>query len=78
MRIAARHWLLFGAVLLVLAPLLLLRAERDDFALRTPANNTPAVRPRGTTQQELIGINPDRLILYTPMPDAGVLAFPQR
>ena len=79
MRIAARHWLLFGAVLLILAPLLLLRAEGNDFALPTPrpANNVPSVRPRGLTQQELLGINPDRLILYTPMPlHPGVIRIP--
>lgn len=81
MRIAARHWRLFGAVLLVLAPLLLLRAERDAFAFRTkrPANTVPRVPPRGPTQQELLGINPNRLILYAPLPvDPGVIAIPQR
>ena len=82
MRIAARHWWLFGAVLIVLAPLLLLRAERDDFAFRTkrpaykmsPVQTQPIqtqpVQRLGPTQQELLGINPHRLILYTPMPVA--------
>jgi hypothetical protein len=81
MMIAARHWRLFGLVLLVLAPLLLLRAEGDDFASRTwrPADNVPPVRPRGLTQRELLGIDPHRLILYAPMPpDPRVLAIPRR
>jgi hypothetical protein len=84
MRIAACFWCLFGALLVVLATLLLLRHGRVDeatvaFRRLSPAYNGRPAQPRGLRQQELFGINPDRLILYAPMPaDTGVLAIPQR
>jgi hypothetical protein len=71
MRIPARDWRLFGAVLLVAVPLLLLRAGRlDEAALgfRGCPQRTMCVGPSraGLLQQELFGVDPARLILYAP------------
>jgi hypothetical protein len=81
MRIAARYWHAVAAVLLVLAPLVLLRAARTEqalFPLRGPApgNNVRPAQLRRLQQQELFGINPERLILYAPA-DTGALAIPR-
>jgi hypothetical protein len=85
MRIAVRYWQAFGAAMLVLIPFLLFRAGHFDEMANisprhpSPANNVQPARPRGLLQQELLGINPDRLILYTPPPaDAGDIALPRR
>jgi len=82
MRMAARSWRTFGAMLLVLAPWLLLPWAAEApvvFRGQSPANNLRRAPTRGQLQQELLGINPDRLILYAPMPaDTGVFEIPRR
>jgi len=69
-------------MLLVLAAWLLFPwaiATPPIFRGRSTANNLRPTPSRGRLQQELLGINPERLILYTPLPaDPGVIAIPTR
>ena len=84
-RIPTRFCQAVGAALLVLIPMLLLRAgqQHEDIATvsrrwPSPANNVRSAQPRGLLQQELLGINPERLILYAPMPaDTGDISIPR-
>jgi hypothetical protein len=69
MRIAARHCYGIAAAILALASLLLLRAGPPEERPEVFRRSYPAINMRPTPrllQQELFGINPDRLILYAP------------
>jgi hypothetical protein len=83
MRIATHRWRTFGAMLLVLAPWLLLPLvikAPSAFRGPAPANTLRRTLPQPLLKQEMFGINPDRLILYnTPLPAyVGVPQIPQR
>ena len=74
MRLSARDWRLFGAVLLVLVPLYrssgfgLSDSTKPLSAFAGCPQRTMCVQSSraGLLQQELFGIDPARLILYAP------------
>jgi hypothetical protein len=70
MRIVVRRHRIFGATLLVLALWLLVSSAQEApsvFRGSPPAMTLRPAPSRSQVQQELFGINPDRLILYSPL-----------